>query len=91
MRYFFLAFTLTVTLLNANGQNQDTIRLSFRDALKRGLKNNLELNQQRNLLFARQVQKNQRIANFCLPLALMGGRHIQMDYSLLLMVPIFRI
>lgn len=45
-------------------QSGDTVKLTYREAVKIALKNNLTLNQQKNNLVVRQVQKNQSVAAF---------------------------
>ena len=56
----------------------DTFRLTYREAVKTALENNLTLNQQKNNLVARQVQKNQSIASFLPSLSISGSaRHTE--------------
>ena len=56
----------------------DTFRLTYREAVKIALENNLTLNQQKNNLVVRQVQKNQGIAAFLPSLAVQGSaRHTE--------------
>ncbi len=45
-------------------EQRDTVRLTYREAVKIALENNLTLNQQKNNLVVRQVQKNASIAAF---------------------------
>ena len=57
-------------------QEQDTFRLTYREAVRIALQNNLTLNQQKNNLIVRQVQKNQSIAAFLPSLSIQGSaRH----------------
>lgn len=64
--------------VHAQTQEQDTFRLTYREAVKIALQNNLTLNQQKNILVARQVQKNQTIAAFLPSLAVQGSaRHTE--------------
>ena len=59
-------------------QQQDTFRLTYREAVKIALENNLTLNQQKNNLIGRQVQKNQSIAAFLPNLFVQGSaRHTE--------------
>lgn len=56
----------------------DTLRLTYREAVKIALENNLTLNQQKNNLVVRQVQKNQSIASFLPSLSISGSaRHTE--------------
>src|SRR5688572_25394071 len=55
--------TGSVLTLHAQ-QSADTVKLTYREAVKIALKNNLTLNQQKNNLVVRQVQKNQSVAAF---------------------------
>src|SRR5687767_1524 len=61
---------ITVALLTGNicmaiaQEGADTLNLTYKEAVKIALKNNLTLNQQKNNLVVRQVQKNQSIAAF---------------------------
>jgi outer membrane protein len=48
----------------ALAQSSDTLHLSWHDAVSIALKNNLELNQQKNNLTLRQAQKGQAVAAF---------------------------
>lgn len=57
-------------------QEQDTFRLTYREAVRIALQNNLTLNQQKNNLIVRQVQKNQSIAAFLPSLSIQSSaRH----------------
>lgn len=74
MRKIFIAvafITGSVCTLHAQ-QSADTVKLKYREAVKIALKNNLTLNQQKNNLVARQVQKNQTIAAFLPNLSING-------------------
>lgn len=64
LRKIFVA-GLAVISLNAKAQdNEKPLRLTYKEAIKIALQNNVNLNQQKNNLYARQVQKNQSIAAF---------------------------
>lgn len=74
MRQIIIAFALAavnVLTLQAH-QSGDTVKLAYREAVRIALKNNLILNQQKNNLVARQVQKNQSIAGFLPSLSING-------------------
>lgn len=74
MRQIIIAFALAavnVLTLQAH-QSGDTVKLAYREAVRIALKNNLILNQQKNNLVARQVQKNQSIAAFLPSLSING-------------------
>lgn len=47
----------------AYGQDSQPAKLTYEEAIKIGLKNNVILNQQKNLLFSREVARNASIAN----------------------------
>ena len=66
MRKIFFALLLCIggALTAIAQQSQDTLVLPYREAVRIALKNNLDLNQQKNNLVVRQVQKNQSIAAF---------------------------
>jgi outer membrane protein len=51
---------------------EPTSKLTFDEAVKIALKNNVNLNQQKNNLFSRQVQRNQSVANFLPQVRLQG-------------------
>lgn len=57
----------------AQAQQGDTFKLTYREAVKIALENNLTLNQQKNNLIVRQVQKNQSIAGFLPQLSIQGS------------------
>ena len=74
MKKIFIAVAFmmaSVCTLHAQ-QSADTINLTYREAIKIALKNNLNLNQQKNNLVVRQVQKNQSIAAFLPSLSING-------------------
>lgn len=74
MRQIIIAFALAavnVLTLQAH-QSGDTVKLAYREAVRIALKNNLILNQQKNNLVARHVQKNQSIAGFLPSLSING-------------------
>jgi outer membrane protein len=52
---------------------QDTVKLSFEAAVKIGLKNNMLLNQQKNLLLGSQAQKLGALGNFVPGVNMTGG------------------
>lgn len=54
-------------------QAVDTFKLTYREAVEIALKNNLTLNQQKNNLLVRQVQKNQSIAAFLPSINIQGS------------------
>src|SRR5690606_32723335 len=62
---------------NVNAQEQsETLRLTFREAVKIALQNNVTLNQEKNNLFSAQVQQNQSVAAFLPGLSMSAyGRH----------------
>jgi outer membrane protein len=74
MKKIVIAVLLLNSVLMSNAQEQpaDTFKLTYREAVRIALKNNIGLNQQKNNLLARQVQKNQSIAAF-LPNLLVQG------------------
>jgi len=61
---FVAAGLLAGSLQPSIAQQPDTVWLTYREAIEIALKNNLELNQQKNNLVVRQVQKNQAITAF---------------------------
>lgn len=61
----------SISLLKAQ-QPGDTFKLTYREAVKIALENNLTLNQQKNNLVIRQVQKNQSIAAFLPSISIQG-------------------
>ena len=54
----------SVSLSGATAQDSASNILTFKEAVKIALENNLNLNQQKNNLFSREVQRNQSIAAF---------------------------
>jgi outer membrane protein len=58
--------------LSAQEQQSQPLKLTYKEAVKIALKNNLNLNQQKNFLISSQVQRNASIAAF-LPNLLMQG------------------
>ena len=74
MRNIFFALLLCIgsALTAIAQQSQDTLVLPYREAVRIALKNNLDLNQQKNNLVVRQVQKNQSIAAFLPSLGIRG-------------------
>lgn len=74
MRKIFFALLLCIgsALTAIAQQSQDTLVLPYREAVRIALKNNLDLNQQKNNLVVRQVQKNQSIAAFLPSLGIRG-------------------
>jgi outer membrane protein len=70
-----ISFAILISCVLGQVCAQETapvIKLSHQDAVKIGLDKNLDLNQQKNTLFARQVQKNQSIAAFTPNLYIQG-------------------
>lgn len=75
MRSFIFAAVLIAGCAHlsiARELTEDTVKLTYREAVKIALKNNLTLNQQKNILMARQVQKNQGISAFLPSLGIQG-------------------
>ena len=74
MRKIILAVVIVINSVQLSNAQQasDTFKLTYREAVKIALKNNLELNQQKNNLIARQVQKNQSITAFLPSLSFQG-------------------
>lgn len=65
MRYWVFVAALTgVVQISVAQQRTDTVRLSYREAVNIALKNNLRLNQEKNNLVVRQVQRNQGVSAF---------------------------
>ncbi|MFZ6001826.1 MAG: TolC family protein [Bacteroidota bacterium] len=59
-----VVFTLLLVTVVGYSQNKsESTKLTYEEAIKIGLKNNVILNQQKNTLFSRQVSKNASIAN----------------------------
>ena len=71
MRKQFLVVALLSSVIFVNAQ--DTLELPYREAVRIALENNLDLNQQKNILVARQVQKNQGVAAFLPGVAIQGS------------------
>jgi len=61
-----------ISVLKAQ-QAGDTFKLTYKEAVKIALENNLTLNQQKNNLIVRQVQKNQSIAAFLPGVQIVGS------------------
>lgn len=75
MKKIIIAIILTLgfsCILYAQ-QTDQSLRLPYKEAVKIALENNLNLNQQKNNLFSRHVQRNQSIAAF-LPNLLVQGQ-----------------
>jgi outer membrane protein len=64
MKKLLLPVLAALTLMHTAVAAQDTVKLSFEEAVKIGLKNNMTLNQQRNLLLASHAQKLGSVGNF---------------------------
>jgi outer membrane protein len=64
MRNGFKVFALVMICNIASAQDTTKSVLTYEEAVKIGLKNNLTLNQQKNNLYFSQVQKNQSMAAF---------------------------
>jgi outer membrane protein len=77
MQRILIAGILYLTAASAFAQEANTT-LTFNEAVQIGLKNNVTLNQQKNTLFTRQVQKTQGIANF-LPSVSINGEARRTD------------
>ena len=68
---------ITVTLVCCIGvlyaqEQKKVVTLPYNEAIKIALENNLNLNQQKNNLFSRQVQRNQSVAAFLPNLSIQG-------------------
>lgn len=78
MKKSVVVFALVVGSISISYAQEavDTFRLTYREAVKVALENNLILNQQKNNLLVRQVQKNQSIASFLPSIGIQAsGRH----------------
>lgn len=64
---------LSGVLVASAQQAADTFNLTYKEAVRVALKNNLNLNQQKNNLVVRQVQKNQSIAAFLPSVGIQGS------------------
>jgi outer membrane protein len=64
MKRILSALLIASSLVTASAQTptEQPSKLNYKDALKIALKNNVNLNQQENLLYSRQVQRNASIA-----------------------------
>lgn len=62
MKKTLLILLLSLVLFNIRAQDNGSATLTFREAVSIALKNNVTLNQQKNNLYSRQVQKNQSVA-----------------------------
>jgi len=74
MRKTIIAIACIVSSISVSKAQQpgDTFKLTYKEAVKVALENNLILNQQKNNLVIRQVQKNQSIAAFLPSISLQG-------------------
>src|SRR5688572_2328007 len=74
MRHLIIAVVLLIgnAYHSIAQQSSDTFKLTYREAVKIALKNNLTLNQQKNNLMVRQVQKNQSVSAFLPSLSING-------------------
>jgi len=71
-----LALALGSIFISHAQEAVDTVRLTYREAVKIALENNLTLNQQKNNLIVRQVQRTQSIASFLPSIGIQGSaRH----------------
>lgn len=68
-----LAFLCGTSSLLKAQPSPDPLKLTYREAVRIALDHNLELNQQKNNLVARQVQKNQSIAAFLPSVSVQGS------------------
>lgn len=71
MKVIITSLTLSICALTAFAQ-ETLIKLTYKEALQIALKNNVNLNQQKNTLFSREVQRNQSIASFLPNLEIQG-------------------
>jgi outer membrane protein len=63
-RIIISTYLLTIGLLTHAQTQPQTQVLNYKQAIKMALQNNVTLNQQKNTLFSREVQRNQAIAAF---------------------------
>lgn len=69
-----VAFILSnACLVRAQQQTDQTLKLTYKEAVKIALKNNLNLNQQKNNLISSEVQRNTSIAAFLPSLSIEGS------------------
>jgi len=73
MKKLLLPVLAALTLMHTALFAQDTVRLTFEEAVKIGLKNNMLLNQQKNLLLSSQAQKLGALGNFVPGVNVTGG------------------
>jgi outer membrane protein len=75
MKKYCLIFACTVlSLLSVRAQDAEKpLKLTYKEAVKIAMKNNVNLNQQKNNLFSRQVQRNQSIAAFLPQVGIQGS------------------
>jgi outer membrane protein len=72
-KYLFLISAVIVSLATYAQENEAASKLTYKEAIRTALKNNLVLNQQKNNLYAAQVQKNQSITAFLPGVSAYGG------------------
>lgn len=71
MKGIITSLTLSMCALIAHAQDAPS-KLNYKEAVQIALKNNVNLNQQKNTLFSREVQRNQSVASFLPNLELRG-------------------
>lgn len=71
MKGIITSLTLSMCALTALAQDAPS-KLNYKEAVQIALKNNVNLNQQKNTLFSREVQRNQSVASFLPNLELRG-------------------
>src|SRR5688500_7542894 len=73
-RTIIAAIVILYNVLNADAQEKQIqpLKLTYKEAAKIALKNNLNLNQQKNNLIASQVQRNQSVAAFLPSVGIQG-------------------
>jgi outer membrane protein len=70
--FFIFIFQIT-TLVKAQEASQAPVKLTYKEAVKIAVQNNVNLNQQKNNLYSRQVQKNQTMVAFLPSVGIQGG------------------
>lgn len=78
MKKVIAIICIVFSVLAVKAQQNKPLTLSYKEAVDIALKNNVTLNQQKNVLFLSQVQKSQSIAAF-LPSLGIGGSYEHVD------------
>jgi outer membrane protein len=73
MRKILIAILFCFSAASYGQDSASVTKLNYTEAIKIGLEKNVVLNQQKNNLFSRQVQRNQSISNFLPNLYIQGG------------------